>query len=62
MAELIITISPSGETNLDIKGASGPGCRKFTQSLEAALGTIIESKRKPEYNCAAETGCVNTSA
>jgi hypothetical protein len=61
MAELIISISPSGETSLEVMGASGPGCRKYTQGLEEALGTVAKSRRKPEYDCD-EQSCTNTLA
>ena len=50
MAELIITINEVGETSLEVMGASGSGCRKVTENLEKALGTIVASARKPEYN------------
>lgn len=57
MAELIITIAPSGETSMEVNGVKGPGCHDVTKSLEDALGVILKSNRKPEYNDCPEAGC-----
>lgn len=61
MAELIITINEVGETSLEVTGASGSGCRKVTENLEKALGTIVASARKPEYNDCADASCTGSS-
>ena len=44
-----LTISPSGDLQLDAIGLKGPDCEKATAFLEKALGAIQQRKRKPEY-------------
>jgi hypothetical protein len=38
MPQILITISPTGETHLETRGYSGPACLQATRTLEAALG------------------------
>lgn len=56
-----ILIEPDGNVVIDVKNASGSGCRKYSKSIEEALGTITRSNRKPEFYCASNTTCVDTS-
>ena len=57
MAELVIKIKQDGQTSMEVNGMSGPSCHDVTRDLENALGSILESKRKPEYNDCSEAGC-----
>ena len=56
-----ILIEPDGNVVIDVKNASGSGCRKYSKSIEEALGNIItSSKKKPEFYCNSNTTCVDT--
>ena len=55
-----ILIGPECENSIDVIGGSGEGCRKYTQDLEIALGTIVNSQRKPEFYCAGNETCIDT--
>jgi hypothetical protein len=55
-----ILIGPEGEVSIDVKGASGAGCRKYSKSIEEALGIIKSSTKKPEYYCASNETCIDT--
>jgi hypothetical protein len=46
---IIIEISPYGETTIEAVGFKGQACQLATRALEQALGTIRDSKKKPEY-------------
>jgi hypothetical protein len=41
--ELIITVSPSGETKIEVQGIKGRSCKDVTRELEAALGETVRS-------------------
>lgn len=46
--EIIIEISPEGETTVGVKGVKGTACRDLTRNLEKALGTVTEDKHTAE--------------
>ena len=50
MKSIEITISPTGEINIEATGFKGSSCEKSTRALEAALGTVTNRKKKPEYH------------
>jgi hypothetical protein len=56
-----ILIDPEGGVNIDIKGAKGVGCAAYSKDLERALGIVTSSKKKPEFYCASNSTCVDTS-
>jgi hypothetical protein len=45
-----ITISTSGEIQIDAVGFKGPDCEQATKFLEEALGVVGEKVKKPEYH------------
>jgi hypothetical protein len=49
--ELIIDISPAGNTKIEASGFTGAGCAKATEEIEIALGGMGARKKtkKPEY-------------
>lgn len=47
--ELEISISPSGEVQIQVKGVSGASCVDLTKGLENGLGTVEERKLTGEY-------------
>ncbi len=51
--ELEITISPSGEIQLKVKGVAGEGCLDLTKALEEELGLVVERAKTSEYYQAA---------
>lgn len=44
-----ITVLPSGSVEIDAVGFTGTDCEAATSFLEAALGTVAQKRRKPEY-------------
>lgn len=47
--EFEITISPTGEIQVEVKGAQGKSCLELTEFLEKALGEVKDRQLKPEY-------------
>ena len=45
-----IIIAPTGEIQIDAAGFKGPDCEKATRFLEAALGVVRQTTKKPEYH------------
>jgi hypothetical protein len=44
-----ITISPTGEVKIQVKGMHGNGCVDLTKDLEAQLGTVEDRQFTAEY-------------
>jgi len=48
--QVIVTVSPGGETKIDIKNGQGDSCASVTDGLKKALGgQTIKDEKKPEY-------------
>ena len=45
-----IIIAPSGEIQIDAVGFKGPDCEKATRFLEAAIGVLRQTTKKPDYH------------
>lgn len=39
--EIIIVITPEGETEVSVAGVKGQGCKALTEALERGLGNVI---------------------
>ncbi len=50
-----ITVTQTGEIQIDAVGFKGPDCEKATRFLEEALGTVTVKRRKPEFHQRATT-------
>ena len=50
MPQVIIDITPDGETTVEARGFQGAQCRDATSALERALGTTTKDVKKPEYS------------
>jgi Protein of unknown function (DUF2997) len=48
MRQIEITISPTGETQIEAKGYQGSACQYATAKYEQALGTYQQRTLKPE--------------
>lgn len=48
MAEVIVTISPEGEVNVEAKCIKGASCQDATRAIEKALGVTTEDKATRE--------------
>lgn len=46
--ELIITISPTGNTEMEVINGNGKACTKLSKGFEEVLGTVETRKFKPE--------------
>lgn len=47
--ELEITISPTGEVQVQVKGVAGGACLDLTRDLEAGLGIVESRQMTGEY-------------
>ncbi len=53
MKTIIVTISPTGQTQLETRGYAGAGCRTVSRDLEAALGDVVADQPTAEFYAAA---------
>lgn len=44
-----VTISPTGNIQIDAIGFKGSDCEQATKFLEEALGVVAQKQKKPEY-------------
>lgn len=49
MAEIIVTVSPKGESTVSVNGVSGSGCKALSAAIEKALGTVTDTELTTEY-------------
>jgi hypothetical protein len=49
MPTIEITIAGDGSITVDAIDYQGPSCEEATAAIEAALGTVAQRLRKPEY-------------
>lgn len=47
--ELRISVSPDGETTVEVNGMRGPACLRATRAIEQAIGSVAERRKKKEY-------------
>lgn len=47
--ELNITISKSGEVNIEVAGVKGSKCLKITEDIENELGKVLSREKKSEF-------------
>jgi len=55
MPQVIIDITPEGETTVEAQGFQGAQCMDATRAIENALGTTAKDAKKPEYSQAKTT-------
>lgn len=48
-AEIVVSISKTGETSVEVEGGSGGSCTNLTKALEEKLGKVTDQSFKPEY-------------
>jgi hypothetical protein len=53
MKILLITVSPTGQTQVETKGFTGSVCRQASQFIEQALGRALDERLSPEFHQAA---------
>ena len=54
MKYIEITVSPTGQTDMQTKGFSGGECREASKSLEEALGQRVSESLTAEFHQAAQ--------
>jgi len=47
--QIVVTVSPDGEVQVEAQGVRGAGCQQLTAALEKALGERTADQKKPEY-------------
>ena len=52
--ELMITIGPDGEVQIQVEGAAGPECLDLTKFLEDELGEVTDRQLSASYYQEAE--------
>jgi len=53
--EIIVEINPQGEVKVSVKGVKGKSCKDLTKNLEAAFGSVTETKKTGEFNESEQT-------
>ena len=53
-----ITVSPTGELQIDAVGFKGSDCEQATQFLEEALGAQARKVKKPEFHQHSVSNCI----
>lgn len=48
--QIIVTISPEGDSKIEAVGFKGGACAAATKPLEEALGVVTDRKLKPEFH------------
>lgn len=46
---ILVTVLPNGNVSVEAEGFRGKGCEAATQAIEAALGSVRDRTRKPDY-------------
>jgi len=54
--DIVITIGPDGEVQIQVEGVSGASCIDFTKFLEEELGDVTERTHTSEYYQEEEEG------
>lgn len=49
MRQLIVTVTPEGDVQIEATGFKGNACEKATAELEKAFGLLKSKTKKPEY-------------
>ncbi len=47
--ELEVTITPSGEVRVEVKGAKGKGCLQYLELFEERIGRVKQKRTTPEF-------------
>ena len=53
--EVEVIIDEEGHAQIHVKGAKGMSCKKLTEELERALGTVTERHYTPEATVQTQT-------
>lgn len=48
--QIVIVVSPTGESTVETRGYVGASCKDASGFLESALGTVQSETLKPEYH------------
>lgn len=57
--EVVINISNTGKTTVEVQGVAGASCKDLTKDLEQALGKVISDTKTPDFY-RTEKGSVRT--
>jgi fatty acid/phospholipid biosynthesis enzyme len=47
--KILITFNPDGTTEIKTSGFRGNSCMKAAEFLKKALGSVVKTKKTPEY-------------
>lgn len=56
MKTIEIVVGPKGETTVQTKGFTGPGCRDASKFVEQALGQRMAEQLTPEFHQGQQAG------
>lgn len=48
--QILVTVDPQGNSQVEARGVPGPGCQHLTAAIERALGRTVENRTTPEYH------------
>ena len=49
MKQIIVLIDPDGNTEIEVEGMAGRGCKEATKALEEALGVVTKTTNKTNF-------------
>ena len=49
MKQIIVLIDPDGNTEIEVEGMAGSGCKEATKALEEALGVVTKTTNKTNF-------------
>lgn len=49
MQRIEVTITPTGDTQVEAIGCAGSGCQQLTAAIERAIGKTTSDVKKPEF-------------
>lgn len=58
--KIVILVNEDGSYEIEVFGAKGTECEALTKDLMKALGTVTETRQKPEYFIKPTTATIST--
>lgn len=54
--QILVTVDPQGNSQVEARGVPGPGCQHLTAAIERALGRTVVNRTTPEFHQQAAQG------
>lgn len=54
--QILVTVDQTGNSQVEVVGACGPGCQHLTAAFEQVLGRTVADQKKPEFHAQERQG------